>query len=106
MTEWDRRAGLGGNTPIWFACFFFALLLFAFAAAEYLYVTDYEAAGGKHPPIADKQVHQLRRSPFAKVAEWGYPRIGKWGCVAVFAAPGLALFGTAVWLKRRNQRRG
>jgi hypothetical protein len=98
--ELERRTGTAA--PLWFGCLFVALVLFAFAVSEYLYVTDYAAAGGRHPPVADKQVHQLRRSPFAKVAEWGYPRIGVWGCVAVFAAPGVALLGVAWWLKPRK----
>jgi hypothetical protein len=98
--EIDRRLGLRG--PVWFGCLFIGLFLLAFAVSEYLYVTDFEAAGGTHPPLAEKQIHQLRRSPFAKVAAWGYPRIGKWGCVAVFAVPGAAFVGVAWWLRRKQ----
>ena len=90
--------------PAWMACWFFGLLFLAFAVSEYLYVTDYEKAGG-HPPVAKDQERSVRRSPVAYVTEWGYPRIGTWGCVAVFAVPGTVFAATGEWLRRRDRRR-
>ena len=100
--ELDRVDGRS-PVPAWFACWLFALLLLAFAVSEYLYVTDYEQAGG-HPPVEKSQERAVRRSPYAHVAEWCYPHVGKWGCVAVFAAPGLALAATGELLRKRRRR--
>jgi hypothetical protein len=98
-SELDRR---DHSLPAWMACWFFGLLLLGLAVAEYLYVTDYEKAGG-HPPVEARQERSIRRSPFAHVAEWGYPHVGVWGCVAIFAAPGAALVAGGEWLRRRKR---
>ena len=66
-SELDQRYG-GGSLPAWVACWFFGLILMALAVAEYLYVTDYEQAGG-HPAVEKSQERAVRRSPYAHVAE-------------------------------------
>jgi hypothetical protein len=100
-SELNRRNH--NSLPAWMACWFFGLFLLGLAVSEYLYVTDYEKAGG-HPPVAKEQERSIRRSPFAHVAEWGYPHIGVWGCVAIFAVPGATLVATGEWLRRRVRR--
>ena len=99
-SELDERPG-GNSVPAWFACWFFGLLLLALAVAEYLYVRDYERWGG-HPPVEKQQEREVRRSPYAKVAQWWYPHIGTWGCVAVFALPGLGLVTVGELIRRRG----
>ena len=100
--ELDERYG-GNSLPAWFACWFFGLLLLALAVAQYLYVADYEREGG-HPAVEKRQEREIRRSPYAKVAEWCYPHVGTWGCVAVFAAPGLGLVAGGELLRRRRPK--
>jgi hypothetical protein len=92
------------SLPFWAGLWFFGLVFVALAVAEYLYVTDYEKTGG-HPPVPKEQERAVRRSIYAKVAEWGHPRFGTWGCVAIFALPAAALITSGELLRRHTRRR-
>jgi hypothetical protein len=89
--------------PAWVVCWFFGLVLLAFAVWEFIDATEFEKEA-RHPPVAKDKERPVRRSLYAKATEWGYPGVGKWGCVAIFAVPSIALFtaGTLLW---RFQRR-
>jgi hypothetical protein len=100
--ELTRRTGASPSAV--FVFLFLAGVAFAMAWAEYLYATDYEKAGG-HPPVVHARagVVDLRRTPIGRVAERFQPRVGVWGGVAVFAAPGLVFLGGATWQFRRRR---
>jgi hypothetical protein len=77
-------------------------LLLAFAATEYMYASKFEAEGGKPRFEKPQDERQWRRSIFRRVTVWAHPEVGAWGCVAIFAAPGVVLLATGIWLKRRS----
>ena len=100
--ELTRRRGASPSGV--FVLLFLAGVAFVMAGAEYLYTTDYEKAGG-HPPVVHARagVVDLRRTPIGRIAERVQPHAGVWGCVAVFAAPGLVFLGGAAWQFRRRR---
>jgi hypothetical protein len=102
--ELERRAGASPSGV--FVCLFLAGVAFAMAGSEYLYVTGYDKMGGHPTFIYSRTVPpDLRRTPIGRVAEWGHPRFGRWGCVAVFATPGVAFLGATAWLLWRGRKR-
>jgi hypothetical protein len=94
--ELERRTGASPSGV--FVCLFLAGLAFAMAGSEFLYARDFERAGG-HPAVIHSSAGtvDLRRMPIGRVAERVQPRAGVWGCVAVFATPGLAFLAAAAW---------
>jgi len=100
--ELTRRTGASPLAV--FICLFLAGTAFALAWVEYLYPSDYEKASG-HPPVihARAGVVDHRRTPIGRVAERFQPRVGVWGCVTIFAVPGLVFLGGAAWQFRRRR---
>jgi hypothetical protein len=102
--ELCRRAG--ASPPVVFVCVLLAGIALAIAISVYLYAADFERAGG-HPVVVHSRagVVDMRKNLIGDVAEWGVPRIGKWGCAAIFATPGVAFTAVAAWLLWRGRRR-
>ena len=100
--RWGRRRGAA--SPLVFGCFVLACVAFALAWWEYRYVTKYEKMGG-HPPYIYGRTMPLHvsRTVIGRVAEWGHPQYGRWGCVAVFATPGVVFLGAGVWFAWRRR---
>ena len=78
----------------------------ALAVIEYQYARDF-AALGRHPPVVhtSRSLVVMRDIFIGRVAESVEPRAGVWGCVAVFAAPGLACLTAAAYFLLRGSIR-
>jgi hypothetical protein len=103
-TEGQRRAG--ASPALVFVLVLAAGFALALAVMEYQYARDF-AALGRHPPVVhtSRSVVVMRDIFIGRVAESIEPRAGVWGCVAVFALPGLVCLVAAAGLLIRGSRR-